>query len=326
MRNARAAIFFALLLSLPLFSQTSPQPAFIKVDARHDFRFVIFGDLRTAPPSDTSTTDPIRRRAIVDAISAEKPQFIVVTGDLVLAGSDSENWAQWDKETADWTKAKVAVFPALGNHDLNSNRSKALDNYFQRFPQLNGSRYYAARAGNVLLLTLDSSLPELEGPQAEWMKSMFDSVPAGVDFVLVSLHHPPLTRSHSGLRGGHSARPEETALAQWLEDRQKSLKARIIVVAGHVHNYERYERNGVFYVVSGGGGASPYSIPREKGDAYTEQGSTYHYCTASVSGDRLTLEMHKLDSTDGANSWRVADKVEIQSLSGQRAGRAANSK
>lgn len=39
--------------------------------------------------------------------------------------------------------------------------------------------------------------------------------------------------------GGHSARSPEQKLARMLEARQQNLRARILVVSGHVHNYER---------------------------------------------------------------------------------------
>jgi predicted MPP superfamily phosphohydrolase len=287
-------------------------PVFLAVDpGGRNFRFVAFGDLRTAPVSNIKDTDPVRRKAIIDAITKEKPAFIAVSGDLVLAGGDSLNWEQWEKETADWTKAKIPVFPALGNHELFGNSAKAMPNYFQHFPDLKENHYYAARVGNLQVLTLDSNLPELTGPQSVWLKTMLDNLAPDVDFVLIMLHHPPYTNSRAGALGGHSARPEEIALAQWLEEKQKSLRAKLLVVAGHVHNYERYEHNGVMYVVSGGGGASPYSIPRNPSDIYREAGTSYHYCTVDVRGNKLSLEMHKLELVGEKAIWRVADKFEL---------------
>ncbi len=61
--------------------------------------------------------------------------------------------------------------------------------------------------------------------------------------------------------GGHSARAREQALAKMLEERQLKTRPHFIVFSGHVHNYERYEHHGVTYIVTGGGGATPYSGP-----------------------------------------------------------------
>ncbi len=287
-------------------------PVSLTVDpGGQNFRFVFFGDLRTTPVSNTTDTDPVRRKAIIDAITKEKPAFISVSGDLVLSGGDDRDWAEWDTETAEWTKASIPVFPVLGNHEIHGNTSRQMPNFFQRFPKLKGNDSYTARVGNVELLTLDSNLPELTGPQSVWLKATLDDLSPDVDFVLIVLHHPPYTHSHEGPFGGHSARPTEIALAQWLEQKQKSLRARLVVVAGHVHNYERYEHEGVTYIVSGGGGATPYSIPRTPTDFYREAGPSYHYCTVDVHGARFILEMHKLELVGDKTIWRVADKVEL---------------
>jgi hypothetical protein len=140
------------------------------------------------------------------------------------------------------------------------------------------------------------------------LEAGLDSLPPDVDFVLLVLHHPPLTHSQdSAVGGGHSARVPEQQLASMLERRQQNLRARIIVMAGHVHNYERYEHGGVTYLVSGGGGATPYMISRSGSDFYRDPGPTYHICTFSVQHDELRLQMLKL-TFDGAQAqWTVKD-------------------
>jgi hypothetical protein len=53
------------------------------------------------------------------------------------------------------------------------------------------------------------------------------------------------------------------------------------VSAGHIHNYERLERDGVVYLVSGGGGAAPYEIDRTAARRYLgNQGSFRAYPAA----------------------------------------------
>ena len=66
----------------------------------------------------------------------------------------------WDSETAVWREKKIPVYPTLGNHDLHGDEKVALANYFERFPDLKSSRYYSVRAGNTLMLVLDSSQDE----------------------------------------------------------------------------------------------------------------------------------------------------------------------
>jgi hypothetical protein len=50
---------------------------------------------------------------------------------------------------------------------------------------------------------------------------------------------------------------EVAVFASFLEEQQKRLAARIVVIAGHVHNSERQEYGGITYLVTGGGGAQP---------------------------------------------------------------------
>ena len=45
-----------------------------------------------------------------------------------------------------------------------------------------------------------------------------------------------------------------------LEARLSRIHPRVVVINGHIHNYERFVRKGVKYVISGGGGAEPYPI------------------------------------------------------------------
>lgn len=278
----------------------------------YPFSFVAYGDTRFMDPADHEHTDPERRRAIVDQIAADKPDFVLINGDIVHDGYVAAQWKVFDDETAVWRQAGVRVVPALGNHDVHGG-APALTNYFHQFPQLKEQRWYAVRYGNCLFVILDSDVEHGPGsPQGDWIKSQLNDVPKDVDFVIFSMHHPPYTKSSEHfMGGGHTARPQEQDLARVLEDRQKTLRAKIVAIAGHVHNYERYEHAGVEYIVSGGGGATPYMINRGPDDFYRQPGATYHYCAFSVDHGRLSFEMHKLDMVNGQPRWSVGDRFQL---------------
>ena len=229
-----------------------------------------------------------------------RPAFISVGGDIAYNGDDANDWKVWDSETEIWRQRHIAVYPALGNHDLHGDRTVALANYFQRFPALENNRYYSVRAANTLMLVLDSSLDETSGPQGDWLAKKLDSVTSDVDFVFLVLHHPPYTASSDRvLGGGHSARHPEHLLAQMLEERQGRTHARFVVFSGHVHNYERQEHNGVTYFVTGGGGARPYPIERTPDDPLNGKIVNYHYLLVEVDRGNLKITMHRLDLTSG---------------------------
>ncbi len=250
--------FFAVgLVSFVLFLTASgwsqQPPAALEVPVKGPFQFVVYGDIRFTNPTDTAPSNPQYRRALVNQIASIKPSFLLLSGDLVLRGDNPADWAVWDAETKPWADAKLPLFPTIGNHELYQDAAAGLENYFRRFPELKDSRYYSLRAGDTLTLVLDSSQDETTGAQGQWLASQLDHLPGDVEFVFFLLHHPPYTHSKEGFLGGggHTARAREQALAKMLEDRQLKTRPHFIVFSGHVHNYERYDRHGVTYIVTG---------------------------------------------------------------------------
>jgi acid phosphatase type 7 len=145
------------------------------------------------------------------------------------------------------------------------------------------------------IVSLDSDLPLTEGSrQRVWLKDQLEHLPAGTRYVIVSLHHPPVA---DGIVGDHShdARPNEQALASLLEATQPKTRAAFVVIAGHIHNYERFVENGVVYLVSGGGGAHPYPVERTAKDFYQDASfPNFHYVRFEFDGRALHAVMYRL--------------------------------
>jgi Icc-related predicted phosphoesterase len=285
----------------------------LKVDVKVPFHFVAYGDTRFHDPADTKAANPPVRMALVQAIAAADPAFVCFTGDIVYNGDDANDWKVWDNETSIWREKKIPVYPALGNHDLHGTEATALGNYFQRFPDLKNSRFYSVRAANALILVLDSALDEIAGPQGLWLADKLDHVPADVDFVFINLHHPPYTTSSDEKKygGGHSSRGQEHELAKMLEARQAHAHFRMVVFAGHVHNYERHEHGGVTYFVTGGGAAHAYPIERDPGDPFQSKEINYHYLLVKVEGHEVKVTMNRVDMSSGNAVWTRPDSVTI---------------
>ena len=311
-------VFLAVALPLGLACRTKEttaqwSPADLQLDVKVPFRFVAYGDTRFHDPKDTQAANPPVRVALVQAIAETNPAFVCFTGDIVYNGNDADDWKVWDSETSVWRSRKIPIYPTLGNHDLHGSEKDALGNYFQRFPDLKNSRYYAVRAANLVMLVLDSSLDEMAGPQGQWLTGKLDHVPADVDFVLIMLHHPPYTSSSDEKKygGGHSSRGQEHLLAKMLEERQGHRRYRIVVFSGHVHNYERHEHGGVTYFVSGGGAAHAYPIERAPDDPFQSKEVNYHYLLIEVERQKLKVTMNRLDLTSGKAIWTQPDKAEV---------------
>jgi len=290
----------------------------LQLNVKAPFRFVAYGDTRFHDPKDFEAANPPVRIALVQAIADANPAFVCFTGDIVYNGNDADDWKVWDSETSIWREKKIPIYPALGNHDLHGKEEVALGNYFQRFPDLKGSRYYSVRVGNSLILVLDSSMEESAGPQGAWLNDKLDHIPADVDFVFIQDHHPPYTSSSDEKKfgGGHSAREHEKALAKILEERQAHAAYRIVVFSGHVHNYERHEHGGVIYFVSGGGAAHSYPIERAPDDPFQSKEVNYHYLLVEVESTQVKVTMNRLDLTSGKPVWSQPDSVTIATPAG----------
>ncbi|MFZ0730716.1 MAG: metallophosphoesterase [Candidatus Sulfotelmatobacter sp.] len=294
-------------------SVSQTQAVDLQIEVKTPFHFVAYGDTRFHDPTETEPANPAVRVALVKAIADVNPAFICFTGDIVYNGYDKDDWKVWDRETSIWREKKIPVYPALGNHDLHGDQQIALQNYFQRFPDLRNSRYYSLRAANSLLLVLDSSEEETSGPQGQWLSDELDHVPDSVNFVFVMDHHPPYTSSSDAkvFGGGHSTRAREQALGKMLEAYQAQARYRIVMFSGHVHNYERHEHGGITYFVSGGGGAHAYPIERAPDDPFQSKEVNYHYLMVEVVQNHVKVTMNRLDLSSGKAVWTQPDSVTI---------------
>lgn len=244
-------IVFALLL-LPI----------AKVSA--DVRFAVYGDTRDG--------HKVHRKLISEMIEA-KPEFVLQTGDLVRNGRDNALWAIYDEITKP-LKAVAPMYYARGNHDLGGT------GYEERVtaPFTSGNKlYYSFNRGNCHFISLDSYSPYGSGtPQYRWLEDDLAGSHGKEKFVF--LHNPPYS---IGMVHGSDLGIRE-ALCPLFERYGVS-----VVFCGHDHLYYRTRRNGVTYVLTGGGGAPLYAADPKlavEGDAWK---SAHHFVICTVSGKTL---------------------------------------
>jgi len=280
------------------------------------FTLIAYGDTRFSDPKETAATNPEVRVALVKQIASEKPSAVLISGDLPWHGGDENDWNQYEVETKPWRDAGIHVYPALGNHELNGGDEKGINFWWAHFPELKGSRWYSVRIGNCLVLSLDSNSKLGDGsPQTDWIKTQLSAAPKDIDFVLFTMHHPAYTDSFPTPAGGHSARKQEQDFAAMLEKIQPTVRARFLVVAGHVNNYERFEHNGVVYLTSGGGGAKPYPIDRSADALYKYEKVNYHYIRLSVDGRTLSAHMFRWEDDGKAGKFVARDSFTLNASS-----------
>jgi hypothetical protein len=277
--------------------------------------FVAYGDMRFTDPKETQATNPKVRKWLVDKIASEKPMAIVVSGDVPYVGERAADYAEYHLETAPWRAANIPVFPALGNHELRGDEKTCLENWWTEFPKLRGKRWYMSEIGlKIVVLNLDSASPlTLASEQIKWVEQQLVDLKKPVRFVIFNLHHPPVADIETGDNASHNPRPNEIALAEYLQTAPQSKRVRFIVNAGHIHNYERFFRDGTVYLVSGGGGAAPVPVTRDVNDLYRDTGyPNYHYLKFVLRGKHLNAEMIRVaDSKAEKPKWEVKDRFQI---------------
>jgi 3',5'-cyclic AMP phosphodiesterase CpdA len=262
-------------------------------------RLIVYGDTRFTDPSNVKAANARARTALVARIATERPDAVLITGDLVWHGGTATDYDQYRRETASWRAARLRIIPALGNHEFSRCQPEAcLATWWSVFPALKGERWYATDVtARVRVVALDTMSPLTTGsPQRAWLERELGALPASVQFVVVILHHPPVADIQTRVHVDHNPRPNEIALREYLGDAARARPARFVVIAGHIHNYERFLQDGIVYLVSGGGGGNPYEVDRTPADLY--QGidfPNYHYLRMTIDGHALKGEMYRLD-------------------------------
>jgi hypothetical protein len=289
-------------------------------DLSTPLRIVVYGDSRFTDTKETSATNPKVRRWLVEKIAEEKPDAVLLSGDVPWHGGDANDYDEYRMETKSWRDAHLFIFPALGNHEFagGSSEQQCLENWWKAFPELRGRRWYSVQLGDhVYILSLDSNSSLLPGSeQQDWIRAQLEHLPASVRFVFINLHHPPVVDVQPDGDASHNGRPNEHALAEFLAQAPVKSRVRFVVEAGHIHNYERFYQDGIVYIVSGGGGAQPRPIVRAPVDLYQDPAfPNYHYIRFVEDGDRLAATMIRVADPDGASPlWEEKDHFEIQAV------------
>ena len=230
------------------------------------FTFVAYGDTRSNPDV---------HRQVIDAIVKQRPEFVLQSGDLVSDGGNPNQWKEFDDITAPLRTAHIAYYPARGNHDLGP--------YYPghvREPILSGNKfYYSFERHKNMFIALDEFQDYDPGSQQyQWLESQLKRGQQKDVNTWILFHESPFSV------GPHGPTPEALA---YLHPLFRKYKPRA-VVCGHDHLYYRTKRDGVTYLVTGGGGAPLYdpthtdlAIP---GDVYVK---TYHIIRLDVNGKHV---------------------------------------
>jgi acid phosphatase type 7 len=276
--------------------------------------FVVYGDTRFTQRDEVA--NPYARHALVARIASEHPAAILIGGDLVYQGSQPDDYATYHSETTLWLNQQIPVFPALGNHEFkgcDQNDAPCLENWWTAFSSLSlrPHRWYSVTLGpSLLAVMLDSDAALKPGSeQRAWFEQQVTDADKHFQFILVVLHYPPVRDAF------YLSVLDEKQVARYFSKKARTLHAQVVVVGSHVHNYERYYRDGVTYLVSGGGGAKPVPAVRLFGELSKLRTSVnYHYLRFTLQRDRLTGTMVRFDAAvdRAGNPWSEPDRFEVR--------------
>jgi hypothetical protein len=253
-------------------------------------RFAVYGDMRGGHRT---------HGRIVEALLDEAPDFVLVTGDLVLRGTDEGGWQKFF-EVAGGLLARIPYYPAAGNHDLGrAGEEERRMNEIFALPETRErpewGHWYSFDVAGVHLVMLDSNAYEHEA-QLEWLEADLAAArKAGARAIFAAVHDGPYSR---GSHGGNPLARER--YAPILSKHQV-----LLLFAGHDHIYQRGEAGGLRYIVSGGGGAPLYSIKcgtRGRSRCQIDDGadlavSEHHYIVITVQRDYAQVCPKRPDRT-----------------------------
>jgi acid phosphatase type 7 len=285
-------------------SDEDSRPTFTVSDlpAGRPLRVVVYGDMRFTDPSNTSDTQPGVRKWLAQKVGEEKPDLLLLTGDMPFHGSNEDDWQVYFQETALWTQERLRIYPTIGNHEGLPDPRSGIKNYFAAYPQIDNHKWYSVQMGNIYLITLDSTNFLSAGwVQRRWLESQLTHLPPSTDFVFF-LFHIPLVSALQTAFVLSIPNDDTLELRHYLEGRAAASHAKFVVFNGHIHNYERFETNGITHVITGGGGARPYPV-FIRGDQDLYRGRTYpnfHYLVITLQGKHADVKMYRVVDPDAA--------------------------
>lgn len=239
--------------------------------ASQPFHFAVFGDTRSQKD---------RHAAIIRQLVLLDPDFVLQTGDLVENGSKEPLWSDFFSIERELLR-RSPYYPVPGNHEGEAS------NYFKYFPH---SRNYSFDYGNAHFIGLDTNITSSQfAAQEKWLRADLAAHKNAV-WRIVFCHHPLYSSSTGSSRIAEAARLS-ARLLPILKTGQVQL-----VLSGHDHNYQRYESEGIQFIVTGGGGAPLYAM-KVTSPLARKTARVYHVCSIHVNGSALSIHVIQPDGT-----------------------------
>jgi 3',5'-cyclic AMP phosphodiesterase CpdA len=261
-------------------------------DAKSGWAFGIIGDTQRNP-------DVTRKCA--EGIFALRPNMLIHCGDVVDDGFAKHQWVSELFEPGSKLFAHVPMYPVIGNHEKNAHW------YYDYFHLPKPEYFYTFQFGNAQFFMIDSNKDLSPGSeQYQWLEKELKKSKATWKF---AAHHHPCFSSDEDDYGDQWKGRAPKGYA-WGDTNARELVPLYekygvdIAFAGHIHSYERTwpilnmsinQKNGVRYIVSGGGGGGLEQAGPQRSWFTIHVQRGHHYCYATVHERTIQFKAYDLE-------------------------------
>ncbi|MEZ0227023.1 MAG: metallophosphoesterase [Planctomycetota bacterium] len=246
-----------------------------------EFRALVIGD---------SGEDTKGQMDVAKLMEKESYDLFLHTGDIVYPHGEDENYDSKFFKQYNSMLGSHNFWAAVGNHDRHKPSNG--EPYKRLFRQeannpAKDKYYYSFTWGNAKFVSIESyAMFKKSGPHMAWLEQELASNDRKW---LVLMMHVPIYST-----GNHGDSAElVTQLVPLIQKYKVAL-----VLQGHDHLYERGEKDGTRYIVTGGGGAGLYPVKqRHPWTAYTE--SSFHYVSLEFGKQAITGKMVRSNGSVG---------------------------
>ncbi len=226
------------------------------------WKFAVLSDSQFVASAPNSPQVDMARQSLRQIV-AEKPDFLIINGDLVDTGWE-EDFVFAKQVLEEEVGDAIPIYYIPGNHEIAG--SGSLENFLEVFGE---NRYSFDHKGTrfILLDSATGSFRTSDFQQLVELKSNLEEASSdpSINNVVVVGHHPtrdPLPTKNSQL----SDRKEAELLEKWLtEFREESGGKGALYISGHAHTVQVERVEGVPYMVTGAAGKAPYGAADDGG-------------------------------------------------------------
>lgn len=246
--------------------------------------------------------------AVALMLAGLKPELLLHGGDIQYMTNPYDTWSGAINVFAPVTQ-NAPIHYCIGNHEYE--QQEEFEAQYVRLFGAHGEAdrtvdYHVINYGSLRFFMLNSEIEmaDPESAQNKWLRGHLESLPAGV-IPIVAFHRPYFTFSRS--KPNFQTRDLMHPLL-----RDHGVK---LVLTGHNHGYERFEFEGIQYIVDAGGGALIYNVDDGKedvlaarpGDADLRKAVSSTYGALIIEADAAGSLAIKRYDMDGA----VVDSITI---------------